>query len=84
MAWVAGVLKIFPLPLEHVGRQIFASMFPKDVGGMVLVDPTQPDACESVDDVVVRNSHCATSNASLPTAWRCAGVKSLLLSKAVR
>jgi pimeloyl-ACP methyl ester carboxylesterase len=26
-------------------------MYPEDVSGMVLVDPTQPDACESVADV---------------------------------
>jgi pimeloyl-ACP methyl ester carboxylesterase len=26
-------------------------MFPADVSGMVLVDPTQPDACECVDQV---------------------------------
>jgi pimeloyl-ACP methyl ester carboxylesterase len=31
--------------------RVFASMFPKDVCGMVLVDPTQPDDCESVQDV---------------------------------
>jgi pimeloyl-ACP methyl ester carboxylesterase len=39
--------------------RVFASMFPRDVSGMVLVDPTQPDACESVDEVKKwLASHC--------------------------
>ena len=31
--------------------RVFAKMYPEDVCGMVLVDPTQPDACESVETV---------------------------------
>jgi pimeloyl-ACP methyl ester carboxylesterase len=31
--------------------RVFAGMFPQDVSGMVLVDPTQPDACEGVAEV---------------------------------
>jgi len=31
--------------------RVFANMYPDDVSGIVLVDPTQPDACEPVDDV---------------------------------
>src|SRR6185436_13132917 len=31
--------------------RVFASMYPEDVTGIVLVDPTQPDACEPVADV---------------------------------
>jgi pimeloyl-ACP methyl ester carboxylesterase len=31
--------------------RVFAKMYPEDVSGIVLVDPTEPDACEPVDDV---------------------------------
>jgi len=31
--------------------RVFAKLYPDDVSGMVLVDPTQPDACEPVDNV---------------------------------
>jgi pimeloyl-ACP methyl ester carboxylesterase len=31
--------------------RVFAAMYPNEVSGMVLVDPTQPDACEPVDEV---------------------------------
>jgi pimeloyl-ACP methyl ester carboxylesterase len=31
--------------------RVFAKMYPDDVSGMVLVDPTQPDACEPIETV---------------------------------
>jgi pimeloyl-ACP methyl ester carboxylesterase len=31
--------------------RVFAKRYPDEVGGMVLVDPTQPDACEPVAEV---------------------------------
>ena len=31
--------------------RVFAKMYPDEISGMVLVDPTQPDACEPVEQV---------------------------------
>lgn len=31
--------------------RVFAGMYPADVSGMVLVDPTQPDACQPAEEV---------------------------------
>lgn len=47
-----------PPPYVLVGQslggpyaRVFAHMYPEEVSGIVLVDPTQPDDCEPVEDV---------------------------------
>jgi pimeloyl-ACP methyl ester carboxylesterase len=68
--------------------RVFARMYPDEVCGMVLVDPTQPDACEPVEQVKEwLAAHCpeqlARAESTLPTKVP-PGYEILLLSKIKR